>query len=84
MRNKSVIILNLGQWFRRSRLKDFLSRALATLKFCGTEPNKFYAILEEGIMGNLHVNYFKFGLVVQEMSFKEKVYGQRTNHNSSP
>ena len=25
-----------------------------------------YAILKEGIMGNIHVNYFKFGPVVQE------------------
>ena len=29
-------------------------------------------------MGNIHINYFKFGLVVQEMLFKEKVYGRRT------
>ena len=29
-------------------------------------------------MGNNYVNYFKFGPVIQEeMSFKEKVYGQR-------
>ena len=27
------IILNLDQWFRRCRLKDFLSRALAALVF---------------------------------------------------
>ena len=32
------IILNLGQWFRRCRLKDFLSGALAALLFCGAEP----------------------------------------------
>ena len=32
------IILNLGQWFRRCRLKDFLSGALATLLFSGVEP----------------------------------------------
>ena len=33
------IILNLGQWFRRScRLKDFSSGALAVLVFGGPEP----------------------------------------------
>ena len=32
------IILNLGQWFRRCRLKDFLSEALAALLFTGVEP----------------------------------------------
>ena len=32
------IILNLGQWFRRCCLKDFLSGALATLLFGGAEP----------------------------------------------
>ena len=38
-----------------------------------------YAILKECIMGNIHVNYIKFGPVVQkEMSYKEKVYA-RTN-----
>ena len=31
-------ILNLGQWFRRCRLKDFLSGALASLLFSGAEP----------------------------------------------
>ena len=31
-------ILNLGQWFRRCRLKDFLSGALAALLFSGVEP----------------------------------------------
>ena len=32
------IILNLGQWFRRCHLKDFLSGALATLLSGGVEP----------------------------------------------
>ena len=37
-----------------------------------------YAILKEGIMGNIHLSCMKFGSVVQEeMSFKEKVYGRR-------
>ena len=32
-------ILNLAQWFRRrSRLKDFLSGALAALLFSGAKP----------------------------------------------
>ena len=43
------IILNLDQWFR-SRLKEFLSRALVALMFSGAEP--FFAILVEGIKGN--------------------------------
>ena len=52
-----------------------------------------YAILVEGIMGDIHVKLlFKFGPMAQEdMSFKEKVYGRttrngrrtKTNHNSS-
>ena len=32
------IILNLGQWFRRCRLKDVLSGALAALLVGGVEP----------------------------------------------
>ena len=32
------IILNLSQWFRRCRLKDFLSEALVALLFGGAEP----------------------------------------------
>ena len=32
------IILNLGQWFRRCPLKDFLSGALVALLFGGAEP----------------------------------------------
>ena len=39
MRNSSFeIILNLGQWFKRLRLKHFLSGALAALLFGGAEP----------------------------------------------
>ena len=33
-----AIILNLGQWFRRCPLKDFLSGALGALLFGGAEP----------------------------------------------
>ena len=32
------IILNLGQWFSRCCLKDFLSGALETLLFSGAKP----------------------------------------------
>ena len=32
------IILNLGPWFRRCHLKDFLSVALAALLFSGAKP----------------------------------------------
>ena len=35
----SEFILNLDVWFRRCRLKDFLSGALAALVFSGVEPN---------------------------------------------
>ena len=34
----SEIVLNLDQWFRRCRLKVFLSGALAALLFNGAEP----------------------------------------------
>ena len=51
------IILNLGQWFRRRcQLKDFLSGALAALLFSGAN---IYAILKEGIMGNIHVKLYE-------------------------
>ena len=47
------------QWFRRMcHLKDFLSRALH-----GRPPvwwsRTIYAILEEGIVGNIHVKLFE-------------------------
>ena len=46
-----------------------------------------YAILKEGIMGNIYVKLYKIGQVVQEM-FKEKSLRMdrrwtKTNHNSS-
>ena len=44
------IILNLGQWLRRCRLKGFLSVWLS-----GT----IYEILKEGIMGNIHVRLYE-------------------------
>ena len=52
------IILNSGQWLRRSRfLKDSLSGALATLLFSRVET--IYAILKEGIIGNIHVMLYE-------------------------
>ena len=78
--NSMIFFFNLDQWFRRCRLKDFLSGALAALLFSGADP--FMQMLKEGIMGS----YMKFGPVVQEMSFKEKVYGRQTqtDHHTSP
>ena len=50
----------------------FLSGALASFLFGGAKT--IYAILVEGIMGNLHVKVFKIWTIVQEeMLFKEKV-----------
>ena len=50
-------ILNSDQWLRwRCHLKDFLSRALAALTLGGSRTN--YAILVEGIMGNILVELF--------------------------
>ena len=47
------VILNLNQLFKRCPLKEFLSRALVALMFCRVKP--FFAILVEGIMGNIHM-----------------------------
>ena len=41
------------------------------VQLCGT----IYAILEEG----MNVKLYKFGPVVHEMLFKEKVYARRTD-----
>ena len=51
------IRLNLGQWFRRCHLKDFLSGALVVLLFGGAEP--FMHFLKEGFMGNIHVKLYE-------------------------
>ena len=48
--NFGEIILNFDEWFR-CRLKDFLSRALAALI-------TIYAILVDGIMGNIPLKSF--------------------------
>ena len=43
-----------------------------------------YAILKEGMMGNIYVCYMKLGPVIQEeMLFKEKVYGRTTDKDQS-
>ena len=58
MRNHSFF-LNLGQWFRRWCLEDFLSGALAVLLFGAAEPSMaIYAILKDGIKGNIHVKKY--------------------------
>ena len=49
--------------------KKFLISVGPTVQWTGT----IYAILEEGIMGNIYVKLFKFDLVVLEIMFKEKV-----------
>ena len=75
------LILNLGQWFRRCRLKDFLPGVLATLLFSGAEP--FMQFWKRASWGTFMWSYMKLRPVVQEeMSFKEKVYG-RTDKDRS-
>ena len=61
MRNNSVnFFFNLGQWFRRCLLKDFLSGAL----WCSWT---IYAILKDGIIRNSFMwSYMEFGPVVQK------------------
>ena len=55
-------ILNLDLWFRRRCCKIFLiwSSGSPRVQWSGT----IYAILVEGIMGNIHLKLFKFGPVV--------------------
>ena len=68
-------------------MKDSLSRALAALLFSGVKP--FNAILEEGIMGNIHVKLFFLNLdqgFRRRCHLKEKFTDTRwtkTDHNSS-
>ena len=43
-----------------------------------------YALLKEGIMGNIHVKLYEFGPVVKEkMLFKEKNYGRTMDEDRS-
>ena len=64
---------NLGQWFRRCRLKAFLSGALTVLLFGGAEP--FYPILKDGIMRNIHVKLYGIWTSgSKEMSIKDLSY----------
>ena len=51
------IILNLSQWIRRCRLKDFLSGALAAPTVQWSET--IYAILKKGITGNILVKLYE-------------------------
>ena len=63
------IIMNLGQWLRRCRLKDFLSGALAVLLFGGTET--FMQFWKRALWGTFMWSYMEIGTVVQKMSFKD-------------
>ena len=51
------IYLNLGQWFRSRCLKRFLiwSSGNPPVQWRGT----IYAVLKEGMMGNIHVKLYK-------------------------
>ena len=67
------IILNLGQWFSRCCLKNFLSGALAVLLFGAAEL--FMHFWKSASWRTFMWSYMKFGLVVQEeMSFKDISY----------
>ena len=74
MRNNAVnFFLNLGQWFRRCRLKDFLSRALAVLLFGAAEP--FMQFWKMASWGIFMWSYMEFGPVVKkDMSIKDITY----------
>ena len=74
-------ISNLDQWFRRCCLKDFLSGALGALLF-------IYALLKEGIMGNIHVKLYEIWQWLRSRCrFKKKLrhngWQTKTDHNSS-
>ena len=61
---------NLGQWFRRCRLKSFLFLALALILFNGEKSLLIRAIMVKGLWGTFLCNHFKFRPVNQEeMSF---------------
>ena len=62
------IILNLGQWFRRCRFKDFLSEALAVLLLGGAEP--FMQFWNRALWRTFMWSYVKFGQVVQQETFR--------------
>ena len=52
----SEFISNLGQWFRRCRLRfPIWSSGGPRVQWRGT----IYAILKEGIMGNIHVKLYE-------------------------
>ena len=51
-----IIFLNLGQWFRRCCLK--ISYLELWWPSCSVEGT-IYAILKEGIMGNIHVKLYE-------------------------
>ena len=67
------IILNLGLWFRRCLLKDFLSGAMMALLLGRAEP--FMQFWKRALLETFMWSYMEFGPVVQkEMSFKDISY----------
>ena len=75
------IILNLGQWFRRCRLKDFLSGPLAALLFIGAEPfMQFWKREHSYEVWNLDQWFKRCRL---QKKFTDGRW-TRTDHNSSP
>ena len=60
---------NLGQWFRRCRLKDFLSGALVVLLFGAAEP--FMQFWKMASCWIFFWSYMEFGPVVQKMWIKD-------------
>ena len=59
------ISLNLDQWFRRRCHSKDISYLETRKAFCSAERNRFFFCnLVKDIMGNIHVNYFAFGLGV--------------------
>ena len=79
-------ILNLGQWFRRCRLKDFLSGALAALLFSGVET--IVQFWNRASWGTFMWSYMKLDQWFRrKCRFKKKFTDDRlrtkTDHNNS-
>ena len=78
------IILSLSQWFRRCRLKKkpFWSSGSPPVRWRGT----IYAILKEGIIGNIYVKLSKIWTSGSgDVVYAKWTAGRRTktDHNSS-
>ena len=83
-KHSSEVIWHLDQWFRRCCLKDLLFWALAAIPFSGAEP--FMQFWKRASWGIFIWSYMKFGPVVQEEMFKEKITedGGRTDTEQRP